>query len=266
MLDCNHIHEVLATSILETLSPTRCVVCDAPDDILCPACARELPYIDLARACPRCGAPYGRNLCTECPLPGSEAVLDDPGILFPFAAARSALSFEGGARKIVRTYKDQDELRLDAVIASLVCNAMRGRRVVRLERADFARPSGTLEDWTQWAGALVYVPASPEAVLRRGFDHMQRVARLCSKRTGVPLADLLECCKRTADQRDLGRSERLENRDESFRVRARTGTVPGKVILIDDVFTTGATLSAATQALLDAGSLEVRTVSCARVW
>ena len=127
LLDFNHIYKVLATSILETISLTRCVVCDAPGSVLCESCASFLPFIDLVLACPRCGAPYGRMLCTECPMPGSEAALRHPEEAFPFSRARSALSFEGGARKIIRTYKDGDELRLDGVIASLLCAAIRGR-------------------------------------------------------------------------------------------------------------------------------------------
>ena len=60
-------------------------------------------------------------------MPGSEAALLHPEKTFPFTRARSALSFEGGAKKVIRTYKDGDELRLDAVIASFICSAIRGR-------------------------------------------------------------------------------------------------------------------------------------------
>ncbi len=309
LLDFNHIYKVLATSILETISPTRCVVCDEPGDVLCARCAASLPFIDLALACSRCGAPYGHALCTECPMPGSEAALQHPEEAFPFTRARAALSFEEGAKKVIRTYKDGDELRLDAVIASIICSAIRMRQ---MDRSLVSLSTGTsnfwdkwtghlsqsfseaeqsqeiasppLRDWSQWAGALVYVPASPEALLRRGFDHMERVARIVAQRTGLPLVRALESGKGAQDQRNLGRSERLANRSESFsladsmrpgaRRTADTGNqavmsadvVPRRIILIDDVFTTGATLSAATRVLLGGGAHEVRVVTCCRVW
>lgn len=296
LLDFNHIYKVLATSILETISPTRCVVCDAPGSVLCESCASSLPFIDLMLACPRCGAPYGRMLCTECPMPGSEAALRHPEEAFPFSRARSALSFEGEARKIIRTYKDGDELRLDAVIASLLCAAIRGRNETTAQsNCLITQDREPVEDWSQWSDALMYVPASPEALLRRGFDHMERVAKIVARRTGLPLMHALVSCKGTHDQRELGRGERLTNRSGSFELATgmragppgetetiRAGNLetlgaggsvamgademPLRVILVDDVFTTGATLSAATQMLLDGGIREVRTVTLARVW
>ena len=255
-------------------------------------------------------------------MPGSEAALRHPEEAFPFSRARSALSFEGGARKIIRTYKDGDELRLDAVIASFLCAAIRGRDEThwtgtsvscgREMGADIPRPPAVIwgktgpsavtsseaersreisppypRDWSQWAGALTYVPASPEALRRRGFDHMERVAQIVAQRTGLPLVHALTSRKGAHDQRKLGRGERLANRSGSFSlatdertkhegdlgatgedasVTLRAGRMLQRVILVDDVFTTGATLSAATQVLLDGGVREVRAVTCCRVW
>ena len=141
--------------------------------------------------------------------------------------------------------------------------------------------------WSQWADALTYVPASPEALRRRGFDHMERVAQIVAQRTGLPLVHALASRKGAHDQRKLGRGERLANRSGSFSlatdertkyegdlgatgeddsVTLRASRMPQRVILVDDVFTTGATLSAATQVLLDGGVREVRAVTCCRVW
>lgn len=267
MLDCKHIYNVLATSILETFAPTRCVGCDFPGELLCADCASELPVIDLTHACPRCGAPYGRRLCTECPNPGSDderAILeqraaggpcaDQHAGIFSFSGARSALSFEGVAKSLVRVYKDCDELRLEDTIVSFLCEAMRGG-------AD-----GHLPDWTNWADLLVYVPASREALRRRGFDHMERIAHACGEQIGLPVLRALESRKGVHDQRDLGKRQRMLNRLGSFTASFGAQGPPERVVLIDDVFTTGATLSAASCALLDAGVQEVRVVTLARVW
>ncbi len=249
-------------------------------------------------------------------MPGSESALLHPEEAFPFTQARAALSFEDGARKIISTYKDDDELRLDAVIASLLCAAIRGRTLGQMDRsfvpcgrtmgadipgrpaviwgkagpsavtsseaerpavisseAERSReisPSLPLQDWTQWADALVYVPASPEALLRRGFDHMERVAEIITQRTGMALVHALASCKGARDQRELGRRDRLANRSGSFSLAAdavpEADALPRRIVLIDDVFTTGATLSAAAHVLLDGGAHEIRTVTCCRVW
>ena len=242
-------------------------------------------------------------------MPGSESALLHPEEAFPFTQARAALSFEDGARRIISTYKDGDELRLDAVIASLLCAAIRGRTMGQMDRSFVPLSTGastfwdkwtghlsqkptetkrsreissppSLQDWTQWADALVYVPASPEALLRRGFDHMERVAEIVARRTGMALVHALVSCKGARDQRELGRGERLANRSGSFSLMADamtdagiaagtmsdTGKLPRRIVLIDDVFTTGATLSAAAHVLLDGGAHEIRTVTCCRVW
>lgn len=271
MFDCNHITEVLATSFFETISPTRCVVCDEPGQTLCSSCAAQLPYIDLSRSCKRCGAPYGHVLCTECPIPGSEEALNNPEGALPFAGVRAALSYERGTQKVLRTYKDGDELRLDRTIASFVCQAMRGRtHGGRVEpapkRTNILVANPYPADWTQWADAIVCVPATDDAIRRRGFDHMERIGRICSERTGLPLHDALACTRRTLDQRDLGREMRFENRGGSFAVKRKAKPLPNRIILIDDVFTTGATCSAAAKALLDGGAGEVAVAVCARVW
>ncbi len=270
MFDCNHILDVLATSFFETLGPTRCVVCDTPGAVLCNNCAAQLPYIDLPQACPRCAAPFGAHLCTECPLPGSEEAVQHPEHLFPFSGTRAALSYERGAKRIIKTYKDGDELRLDMVIASLICRTMRGYARGGCIGAAMEKPASLqgisqLDDWTCYADAIVPIPASDEAVRRRGFDHMERIGCLCSAWTGLPLERTLVCNKKTLDQRELGRDMRFQNRGGSFTVREGE-TARGHIILIDDVFTTGATSTAAASALLDAGAQDVHVAVCARVW
>lgn len=270
MFDCNQILEVLATSFFETLSPTRCIICDVPGDILCPSCASLLPFIDFSTACPRCGAPYGGMLCTECPMPRSELDVAHPENRFPFIAARAALSYEGASKRIVRGYKDENELRLDTTMASLICRAMRGRLPPGIAMCPSDGPmlySETLQgDWTRWANAIVPIPATPDAIRRRGFDHMLRIGHLCSAWTGLPLSCALTPRTRVADQRKLGREERRENLEGSFVADFAPSETPRHIIVIDDVFTTGATSAAAANALLDAGAEQVAIVALARVW
>ncbi|MBF4803025.1 MAG: ComF family protein, partial [Lancefieldella parvula] len=55
-----------ANSTLDLLAPTRCVVCEKPGQLLCDECRAKLPWISQQWACPNCGAPYGKLVCSEC--------------------------------------------------------------------------------------------------------------------------------------------------------------------------------------------------------
>jgi predicted amidophosphoribosyltransferase len=221
---------LLATAA-DLLWPPRCAGCDLPGSLLCPRCRAALPLIDPADACPRCGAPGGSTGCAEC---GRTS--------FAFESARCAGTFEPPLSRLVVTHKDAGELRLTPVLAALAAEAA--------------------GEWAPWAHGVVGVPASPTAWRRRGFDHGALLAAAFACVTGVPALDLLEAGVRR-DQRGLAREQRRSNARASLRA-VPGAAVPRRVLLIDDVFTTGATLDAAARALLDAGAVQVRAVAVAR--
>jgi ComF family protein len=225
--------------VLELLWPTRCACCERLGDLLCDSCLDALPRIDFALACPRCGAPFGRLVCTEC-SPAYEP------IIYSFAQARCALEFTEATRRLIVAYKDGGERRLAVVLASLIAQA------IPLE-------------WRLWADAFTWIPADGEAVRRRGFDHMELIAHVLAARTGLRQVALLEKRARF-DQRRLGRTERKRNMETVFAVREGGPASSANLILIDDVFTTGASLDAATRVLREAGFGEIRVATVARVW
>lgn len=231
----------MVDALVELLWPTRCVGCDALGSLLCPECEADLPLIDPATACPHCGAPFGALVCTQC-------ASSRPAGGFPFTGARAAGRFEGTLARMLTLYKDEGEVRLAGPIARLLALA-----------------AG--EDWRSWADILVFIPDSPEAFRRRGFDHMEKVVLLMGRMAHVEVCDAL-VCRKAVDQRALGRSGRARNvqgafalvDDEVPRVRGR------HVLLVDDVLTTGVTLGEASRTLLEGGAEEVRAVVCARAW
>lgn len=216
-----------ATAVAEATWPTRCAVCDLPGAVLCAACESRLSYVDWWRACPVCGAPYGRVQCSEC----NPVVLGHLGReAFPFAGCASAVMFDDDSGRIVRTFKDGGERRLAWPMARIMARSL--------------PPSWEFD-------AVTYVPASERARRERGFDHGADLGRAVAVQTGCPLRPML-APPRTKDQRGLSRAERLGNLKGRFSAlpRARTG---GRVLLVDDVFTTGATLCDATDALVACG-------------
>ncbi|MBO4352663.1 MAG: ComF family protein, partial [Eggerthellaceae bacterium] len=111
--------------------------------------------------------------------------------------------------------------------------------------------------------AITFVPATLAAYRYRGYDHAQLLAESLSCELGIEAIPLLARPK-TLDQRVLGRAERVENLKGRFSVLPAT-RIPTNVLLVDDVFTTGATLCGATDALLAAGADMVGCLTFARV-
>ena len=227
---------------LELLWPTRCAVCDLPGErVLCKQCEDALETIDACKACPRCGAPYGHAQCTEC----NDVMLRAAGIdHFPIDAMAHALVLDDAARRIVSVYKDSDERRLSSFIAE---------RMARL-----VSPQEVREGYV-----ITYIPDSREAFRRRGFDHGRELALSLSNLCGLECLDAFERPK-SVDQRKLGRQDRIQNMQGRLCVRADC-RVPKRVIVADDVCTTGATIYAACAALRDAGATSIHAITFAQV-
>jgi len=233
---------MLIDGLLEALFPTRCAGCDLPGGLLCARCREALPRIDPATACPLCFAPYGWLVCTECwdtdlGIDGAVAVglLDRP------------------LSRCVTLFKDSSEKRLAEQLGGLLADAAIGRWGDRVP----SRPHPI-------ADAIVPVPASAEAVRRRGYDHMSLIAQSVAQDTGIPCLHLLSHAG-AVDQRALSREERMANVAGVFEVRAEA-SCPDRVLVVDDVMTTGATMRAAALSVREAGALEVRAGCVARAW
>lgn len=232
--------DVALEAVAETLWPTRCVLCDAPGATLCPSCAQTLPYIDALTACSRCGAPHGAVQCTEC----TPVMLEGAGYeAFPLDAAVSAVLLTARTRRLVTTFKDQGERRLARDMAAIV--------------ARYLPPQ-----WLAEGCAISYVPATAAARRRRGFDHAELLARELSWHVSCEFAPLLRP-PHHRDQRKLSRHERALNAARSMEVLPGA-SVPPRLVVVDDVCTTGATLYAAATALRAAGAATVFGATFAR--
>ncbi len=233
-----------ADALAETLWPTRCVGCDQPGELLCEECRAGLPWVEQRLACPSCGAPYGFLTCTEC-----------DGTWLPRATV-AALGFHGAPARMVTCLKDAHELRLAPVIAAaMACSLEEASAWPARDGAPRFSPA-TLD-------ALCFVPATVAAYARRGFDHMELVARALSRELAVPLADVL-VRPSARDQRRLGREERSANL--SGTMRAIDDLQGANLLLIDDVSTTGASLAEGARALAERGAASVTACVLARVW
>ena len=245
----------LTRPFLEVLSPTRCAGCERPGALICPACLNRLGLIDPATSCMRCGAPGGYIICTECGNPTGASVsgasaADDES---PLSRVLATAVFEDPLPRIVRAYKDGGERGLAPLIAQMLLDTAEHAQA---EAPD--RYGGVLAG----ADALVFVPATARAYRRRGFDHMEGIVRELGELAGVPVVDAL-VKHGSADQRRLGRAGRQAS---SWGAYETVEQVEGmRLLLVDDVITTGATLRSAARALADAGAAHIDALAVARV-
>jgi predicted amidophosphoribosyltransferase len=191
---------------------------------LCAACGRSCRA--EAVVCTRCG----RRLAAAEPLLGK----GPPGL----DRAWSSAPHEGVARDLVAALKFRRLLPVADLMA---------------DRIQWLAPAHML------SGAIVPVPAAPSRLRRRGFDPAGELAAALAERLEVPLEP---CLVRRGRRRQVGR-RRAERIGRPPRIDA-AATAPGSVLLVDDVLTTGATMSACAQALRAAGAARVVAVTFAR--
>jgi predicted amidophosphoribosyltransferase len=153
-----------------------------------------------------------------------------------FVRARAAVEYDAPVRRIVGAWKERGLRRLAAWAAAVV-----------VERPD---------------ASLTFVPPDPERRLRRGHHAAEALARELDRTWGMGVEPTLVRGRGSLRQRELGRAQRRGNVAAAFTARGRP--VPGRLVLVDDVYTTGATANAAARALRKAGCAEVEVVTFAR--
>ena len=236
------VRAVLRTA-LDIALPPLCPACREPVEgqALCPACWSKLSFITRPY-CERLGIPFVYD-----PGPGilsMEAIAAPPA----YQRARAAVRFDEISRALVHALKYSDRLDLAPMMGRGLSHA--GREL--LAEAD----------------ALVPVPLHWRRLWARRFNQSAMLAAAISAESGVPVATgLLKRVKPTAQQVGLSRTERAANVQGAFRVppEARGGVAGRRLVLVDDVLTSGATVDGCARALLRAGAANVDVLIFARV-
>lgn len=169
-----------------------------------------------------------------------ERCVECSGRRLAFDSARAAVPYAAPARALVRAWKEHG-LRLVATLAAELV----------VERVP--RPA---------ADVITYIPPDGDRSIKRGHQPARALAEALGERWAVPVASLLVRARPTAQQTGLSRAERRRNVRDAFRAAPRI--VPPAVVLVDDVYTTGATVDAAARALRRAGADRVEVVTFAR--
>ena len=228
---------------LDLALPRLCPACRAPVDGqgLCSGCWSKLSFISRPY-CERLGIPFVYD-----PGPGilsMEAIADPPA----YNRARAAVRFDEISRALVHSLKYGDRLDLAPMMGRWLAHA--GREI--LKEAD----------------VLVPVPLHWRRNWARRFNQSAMLAAAISATSGVPIATgALKRVKATAQQVGLSRNERAANIQGAFRVPppGKPAVVGRRLVLVDDVLTSGATVEGCARALLRAGAANVDVLIFARV-
>ena len=230
--------------MVDVAVPKTCLTCETfvgERGGCCPECWSQLRFV-VQPFCPVLGSPFSVDMGKG--MLSVEAIADPP----PFDRLRTVVLYDDLARRLVSSIKYADRLDVMPSVAAWMARA--GKEL--LSDADLILP----------------VPLHPSRFRSRRFNQSAELARHIAKRSEVSFrVDLLERTKATRQQVGLTETERARNVQAAFRVPAKKAIeLQGRrVILIDDVYTTGATAKAATRALKRAGVTSVDILVFAKV-
>ncbi len=241
--------------LLAVLAPPACVSCRAPvgaGERLCASCTRALPW--LRRACPRCALPSHRGRA----CPASAAA---------FMRAWAPMAYEGVARDLVAALKFRAALGVANLMAAhMAANLppqLRGPEIGDggVAAVGVASTGGVGQAGEAALPVIVPVPTVVGRRRKRGFDPAGVLAAALARRLDRPLVPCLERRDHASRQVGTGRRARRAPGRLAFAASERP---PPRVLLVDDVHTTGATLDAAARALAAEGALVLAALSYAR--
>jgi len=243
---------------LDAIYPRMCRVCDKPlpqrepsrplAEWFCKGCEEDLATLEPPY-CSVCGQPYeglieGPFRCGNCA---------DRKFAFEFAVA--GYRAEAGVRELVHKFKYGKDVSLRGALGDLLQRALQDPRLRG-------------EDLSGWC--LVPVPLHRRREHEREFNQSWELCRQLAKRTGIPAIQAMRRTHHTDKQSRLTRAQRLENLRGAFAMRRRfkgpaSRLLGSKVLLVDDVFTTGATTDACSRILLrEGGAQKVVVIAVAR--
>lgn len=224
----------LLDTLLGLVFPPKCALCKAPNaSLICDSCLDSLPLIEDPN-CNFCGKPtlFSVDRCREC-----------RGKRWHFNWARSVWIYRGRGKDLIHAFKYENERRLAAMLA---------------EKALESLPTFADIDIITW------VPLHPARKADRGYNQAELIAREMARLSAVSPVAALKRKRNTEDQNKLAMEKRKANVRDAFSLVGDVGINGKKVLLIDDVYTTGSTANECSRILKKGGAASVGVLTLAR--
>ncbi|NLP36120.1 MAG: ComF family protein [Firmicutes bacterium] len=220
----------MLSALWDLLFPLRCLFCGErleADTILCTHCRGQV--LEVSRCCPLCGYPVVKQSERECPRCNGQK--------FMFDRACAVGLYEGKLKAVIRRYKYGGRTEMAAALGKLMAQ--------QIEKCK----------WPQFA-AVVPIPLHPRKQRQRGFDQAVLLAEAIGRQLKVPVKKYLRRSRETVSQTQLSAAQRRHNLAGAFTV-VQAEQIPKRILLVDDLLTTGATADNAARALLAGGAEEI---------
>lgn len=245
--------------LLGLVYPRACYGCEASmaeqEGWLCQSCVAQL-YPITEPLCEICGQPFSGDLtvtfqCTNC---------SDRHLYFDFA--RAGFQSRGIARTLLHRFKYNGHFFLAALLGKMLNQALDDPRIANPDDGI----DGGAGDSAKWV--LVPVPLHSRRLREREFNQADELCREVARLRGLPMVNGLRRTRYTRRQAMLARNERLSNLKGAFAISPwaweRKMIEGRRILLVDDVLTTGATASECAQTLISAGALKVVVITVVR--
>lgn len=223
--------------------PAFCAVCREaidPGETLCASCNEKAPRI-RPPYCAKCSQPFAGEIT------GSFTCANCADRKLHFQAAVSAYRSRGVVREVIHGFKYNRQIYLRHLLGRWLAESLADPRLAG-RRFDL----------------IVPVPLHAARRRERGFNQAELLAAALHRSSGLPMKNVLQRTRYTTTQTQFDRSERMENLRGAFRLRRRDNVQDLRVLLVDDVLTTGSTLSECASVLRKAGAVSVHAATVAR--
>ena len=228
----------LFDNFIDLIFPPRCVICKSKSrKIICEDCLGKIVYLKPP-ICGVCGKPWDKyfegSLCEDCAKGGA-----------PFSLARSVALYDGMLKEAIHKFKFDGKRKIAPYLSKLL--------VAYLQYGDIP-----IKD----INVVIPIPLSKKREKQRGYNQSKLLTEGIARHYSIPLDDAsLKKIRDVTPQFELSRKERLQNIRGAFRSSQLAGK---KILLIDDIYTTGATAREAASALKTAGAKNVYVLTLAR--
>ena len=226
-------------SIISYIFPDICSLCKEnssfDDTYICKPCLEKLEFTPES-SCSLCSAPIDTllNLCHQC-INGNR----------PWIYGSAPLLFKGQSREVIHKFKYNSQLVLSRFLVKEMIQSINKEELSNIQ-------------------CVTAVPMHWFKKMRRGFNQAELLAQAISEKLGIPYFELLKRKSKAPAQALKNKSQRKQNIRHIFELNEKQKVPEGTILLVDDVLTTGATLTACSKVLLDNGARGIYVLTAAR--